>query len=300
MEVEFPHDGWLWLHINLSDVRVAQWIETLPLLTRDTREVMLSGEGYQRLHAADDCIHGVLADFIRRIDRPSRHEIGHLHFVMTEKLLLSGRRDPLQAVEAVRRGLESGRKLVSVAALIDSIIERVADAIEDAAEIFERDLDEIEELVLSPDLHDERQRLGRLRRTTVRLHRQLGGLRSLLLRLERQEPGGLSPSIRLATSALAQRLDGLDHEIVAMRDRARMLQEEVSAKTAEQTNERLHWLAIMTALFLPPTLVTGFFGMNLKGMPFAESESGGLTAFVLCLMSAGIAYWLIRKKISRG
>ncbi len=85
-----------------------------------------------------------------------------------------------------------------------------------------------------------------------------------------------------------------------MRDRARMLQEEVLAKTADQTNDRLYWLSLITALFLPPTLVTGFFGMNLKGMPFEESPIGGLTAFVLCAMSALGVYWLIRRKISRG
>lgn len=297
-EIENAHGGWLWLHFNLSDARAVQWLQETPFLSADAREVLLSGDCYQRLHASEDCIHGVLADFVQNLDRAS-HEIGHLHFVMTERLLLSGRRNPLQAAEAVRRSIESGRKLSSVADIIDHIIEHVADAIDELAEKFDEELDDIEELVLTPDLHDERRRLGKLRRTTVRLHRQLGGLRTLLLRLERHEPTALCPSIRLSTAVLAQRLEGLDHEIVAMRDRARMLQEEVLAKTADQTNERLHWLSIITALFLPPTLVTGFFGMNLKGMPFADSEIGGLTAFVLCAMSALGVYWLIRRKIAR-
>ena len=92
----------------------------------------------------------------------------------------------------------------------------------------------------------------------------------------------------------------LDHDVVAMRDRARMLQEEVVAKTAEQTNERLQWLTVMTALFLPPTLVTGFWGMNLKGMPLAENESGGLAVIILCIASSALAFWLIRRKIKPG
>jgi len=298
-EIENPHGGWLWLHFNLSDSRAVQWLESFPPLSEDAREVLLGGEDDQCLHASDACIYGIIADFVQRLDRHSRNEIGHMHFAMTEHLLISARREPLQAAETVRRSLESGRKISSVASLIDEIIEHVADAIDELVEILERDLDAIEELVLTDDLHDERQRLGKLRRTAVRLHRQIGGLRTLLLRLERQEPSGLCPSIRLATSSLAQRLEGLYQEIVAIRDRARMLQEEVLAKTAEQTNERLHWLSLITALFLPPTLVTGFFGMNLKGMPFADSEIGGLTAFVLCVISALGVYWLIRRKIAR-
>ncbi len=57
---------------------------------------------------------------------------------MTERLLISGRREPLQAVEAVRRALESGRKISSVATLIDNVIENVADAIDTLAENLER------------------------------------------------------------------------------------------------------------------------------------------------------------------
>jgi zinc transporter len=294
--IEATHDGWLWLHFNLADIRAVRWLESCPLVPDEGRALLLSDEGYQRLQASGAGMHGVLADFVRHLDRPSE-EVAHLHFTMTERVLISGRRHPLQAVEATRRALQAGRRLSSVAALIESIIDHVADAIDDMTEKLGEELDHIEELVLSVYSGNERQKLGRLRRTTVRLHRQLGGLRTLLLRLERQEHANLSPACRLATGALAQRLDGLDHEVVAMRDRARMLQEEVAAKTAEQTNERLQWLAIMTALFLPPTLVTGFWGMNLKGMPLAESEIGGLTATLLCVAASAVAYWLIRRKI---
>jgi zinc transporter len=42
------------------------------------------------------------------------------------------------------------------------------------------------------------------------------------------------------------------------------------------TNNHLHLLSIVTTLFLPPTLVTGLFGMNTKGPPFTENEHGFL------------------------
>ena len=39
-------------------------------------------------------------------------------------------------------------------------------------------------------------------------------------------------------------------------------------------NRHLRAQSFVTILFLPPTLIAGFFGMNLKGLPFAESEAG--------------------------
>ena len=42
-----------------------------------------------------------------------------------------------------------------------------------------------------------------------------------------------------------------------------------------KTNRHLYILSIMTAFLLPPTLVTGFFGMNTGGLPFAGCLSQG-------------------------
>jgi Mg2+ and Co2+ transporter CorA len=64
---------------------------------------------------------------------------------------------------------------------------------------------------------------------------------------------------------LGQRLDWLDTEIVALRDRSHLLQEEITLKTAEQTNRKLQVLATVTTVFLPASLVAGIFGMNVEG-----------------------------------
>ena len=77
-------------------------------------------------------------------------------------------------------------------------------------------------------------------------------------------------------------------------ERSRLLQEELSARVAEQSNRQLYTLSVLTALFLPPTLITGFFGINTKGLPFADSEHGSLIVFLLALGSAVLAYGIIR------
>ena len=49
-----------------------------------------------------------------------------------------------------------------------------------------------------------------------------------------------------------------------MQDRARLLQDELSAIDSSVTNDRLYILTMVTTLLLPATFVTGFFGMNTK------------------------------------
>lgn len=105
----------------------------------------------------------------------------------------------------------------------------------------------------------------------------------------------MKPGLQLSVGALAQRLDALDHDIVETRHRAQLLQEEIAAATAEETNRNLHVLAVVTALFLPPTFVTGMFGMNTKGLPFAEAEDAFLWAAALMVASAVAVYLLLRR-----
>ena len=138
-------------------------------------------------------------------------------------------------------------------------------------------------------------RVVAVRRTTVRLHRQLVTLRSLIQRFEHEIEESENQALNLRTKKLIQRLDWLDTEIVELRDRSRLLQEEIMLKGSEQTNRSLHVLAIVTTVFLPATLVTGVFGMNVAGLPLTGDNAGFLWAIALTAGASALVYWLLRR-----
>jgi zinc transporter len=118
----------------------------------------------------------------------------------------------------------------------------------------------------------------------------------LFHRLERDGTETLKPALQLRASKLAQRLDALDHAVIEIRDRALLLQEEIAAMTAERSNRALNILTVITTVILPPTLVTGVFGMNTKGLPLTEDPNGFLIAAGL-MMASVVALWLVMKRI---
>ncbi|MGC1710583.1 MAG: CorA family divalent cation transporter [Methyloceanibacter sp.] len=290
--IENEADGWLWLHFNLTDVRACRFLRADPTFPTAARDLLIASDEHQQLNASSDCLYGVLPDLVCELDSITE-EIGFLHFAMTERLIVSGRRRALSAVQVMRSALRNGLKVATPTVLLETIISSMIDSMDRFSDDIAGKLDRIEERILADDMSEGRQMLGRIRRTTVRLHRQLVILRSLIQRLELDLCQKLS--LRIATARLRQRLDWLDTEIVSLRDRAHLLQEEVTVKTAEQTNRNLHVLAVVTTLFMPASLIAGILGMNVGGLPFVQSADGFLWAMGILVASSVVVLWLLKR-----
>jgi zinc transporter len=78
----------------------------------------------------------------------------------------------------------------------------------------------------------------------------------------------------------------LTDEVIALQERAKLLQEELSARVAEDTGRKLNALTALTAAFLPMTLITGIWGMNVAGLPGTE-DTGAFSWVILLILGAG-------------
>jgi zinc transporter len=288
-------EGWLWLHFNLADARACALLPQFADLPAAATAALTAPDGAQQLHVDDHAVYGIFADLIADIDGATR-QFGYLHFAMTDRLLVSARRRAMNAAESARQALERGRKLHRVASLFELIVEHVADSIDAYSDRLDEDMDEIEDDLWQRAAKDRRERLARARKEAVHLHRQMQGLLALFERVGPKLDTAPPPELRIKTNILTQRLENLDRDIVAMRERAHMLQEEVALKIAEDTNRSLYLLTIITTFFLPASLVAGIFGMNVKNLPFTDINSGFFWSMAI-LIGASLTILLIMQRM---
>jgi zinc transporter len=201
----------------------------------------------------------------------------------------------LQAVEAVRQEIANGAALRAPANLVESILEEIAGDCERRVQTLSDDLDRVEDRALADTVHDDRRPLGHLRRSIVRLHRRIGSLLTMIHRLDHQALTEPAASLHAAVARVTQRLVDLEHALREMQERGRLLQEEVANKLATETNNYLQAISVLTALFLPPTLIVGIFGMNTKGLPLADADDGFLWVMLLSIACSAGAYWLLKR-----
>ena len=69
------------------------------------------------------------------------------------------------------------------------------------------------------------------------------------------------------------------------------------SEQSNRTNNIMRALTVLTAIFLPLNLVTGFFGMNFEGLPLIHSAKGFWIIFSMMLtLGVGMSIFFYRKR----
>lgn len=71
--------------------------------------------------------------------------------------------------------------------------------------------------------------------------------------------------------------------VVRMEDRIRDLRQSKLNALQESTNHRLNILAILSAIYLPSTLIAGIYGMNFENIPITEISYGYFVVLALMI-----------------
>ena len=294
--LETPQTGFVWLHLDLVHSRAKQWIAQCTQLPAEAQALFQSQDDHQRLYHNRDFAWGVTFDQIREVDSRA-DEIGMLHWIIGEGFLITGRRQALQATRLTRDALEAGYRATSPVMLFERIIEYVIeDVAEDVMQLTE-DADSVEDHILEDRIGNEARRLGLIRRRTVKLHRQLNGLHHLFRRFSETASARTAPeTVKSAASRLLHHVDTMMTDVQIVQQRARLLQDEIAARLTAQTNEQLYVLSILTATFMPATLITGLFGVNTKGLPFGDDEMGFVYVVIISVLAALAIYLLLRRR----
>jgi len=210
--------------------------------------------------------------------------------VMTSSAFFSAQRRPSHALEQLRIDLESGRRLPDVLALFHALVHELASAISLIMNELGAKLNELEEQLL-----DQKEVgldiLGQLRRRLVRVRRHAVPFRGMLTHIVSERPFWFDSDALAECQRVAGRMDSLVDDLDTLQERGHTLQDELRAREAEKTTKRLTVLAVVSALLLPPSFISGVFGMNVSGLPFQENGDG---FWVTCgLMATSVVGMLV-------
>ncbi len=288
-----PKAGFLWVHVNCAEAGARGWLEAAglePLVLR----ALLAPETRPRCTVHGE---GILLN-LRGVNLNPGDEVEDmvsLRMWVAERLVVSVQLRRLMAVRDVRAAVERGQGPQDAPELVARLALRLADRAEPVVAGLNEQVDALEDGVIDGITTETRQDLGAIRRMSILLRRHMAPQRDALSTFEIEEMGWIRPESRSRLREATERVTRLAEELDAIRDRAQVVHDQIMDTRAEVMNRQMLVLSVVAAIFLPLGLITGLLGINVGGMPGADSPwAFWIVTFGLVIAALGLI-WVFRR-----
>lgn len=200
-----------------------------------------------------------------------------------------------EAVNRVRQGLPDGCRAGDILlGLFNQLLEQESDRLMGLSDA----LDQMEERLLSGLPKNFYQTLLRQQRQLSRLHAYYQQLIDVGEEMEDAVKPVLGEDSRDSWQRYTNRAARLHDYAETLREHLVQLRELYQAQIEAAQNRTMTWLTVVTTLFLPLTLIAGWYGMNFAYMPELQSPYGyiGVIALSVGIVIAEIV-WFKHKKM---
>jgi zinc transporter len=287
-------DSLVWLHFDHGDAGAREWISACERIPESAKALLLGSDSHMRIEAMGGGLCGIIGDLHHEFATES-DRLDVLRLYLDNHCLISVRHRPLAAVEKLRKtigeGMKDGRPIV----LVTNFLQHVTDTLGDLILGLADSVDDVEEGLLDGRAARPGEELGRIRRLAARLRRHMVPQQHALLTLLAKLPNWVADTDAARLRSAIEALGALGHDLELVQERARLLQEQASARLMEATNRNLYILSIVTVFFLPISLISGIFGMNLGGLPWLQAHFGFWYGILLMVVTVAVTFGFLRR-----
>lgn len=253
-----------------------------------TVEECLSYKQNPRLEVYDDFSFGV----INMMDGDTSNSGGswitarELNFYITARFLILVSKLPNKLIDNVRKEIlenanAANNYIVNLSKILYIFLYRLTSIDNVILEDIEARIALLEEQVMEEIRKDFIKEIIELRKQLLFLKRYYEPLLDIVEGLEENENGLIEEGALKYYGVLKNRIERLNNNILHLRDYVTQVREAYQAQVDISLNHIMKLFTVITAIFLPLTLIAGWYGMNFKYMPEISWVYGYPFAFVL-------------------
>ena len=133
------------------------------------------------------------------------------------------------------------------------------------------------------------------KRKLIELRRILVNLRDACMSLQRDATSILQPELYPFFRDVYDHSLRLLDMVETLRDLLNNTFEVYLSSVANRTNQVMKVLTVLSTIALPALVISGIYGMNLKGLPFLESDHGTEIVVGAMAVSTGLVLWMLKR-----
>ncbi|MEZ5814491.1 MAG: zinc transporter ZntB [Alphaproteobacteria bacterium] len=265
-------DQLAWVHLDATMPETREWLmREVSYLDPLVLDALLADETRPRVLEHEQGILMILRG-VNLNENSEPEDMVSIRLWADSHRIISLRRRKLKAVQDLCDRLESGRGPKNsgefIAGLSNALFERMEPVF---SELDER-LDDIEEKALEHSESVERRAINKIRRQAIIFRRYVAPQKDAMALLRNSEAEWLDVRHRRRIQEAHDRLTRYVEDLDAIRERAQIIKEEISAALADTMNKNMYILSVIAAVFLPLGFLTGLLGINVGGIPGADYD----------------------------
>ncbi len=260
-----------------------------------TVQECMSAKQHPRLEVYDDFSFGVL-NFMEK--NPENNDSNwltakELNFYLSPRHLILVSRSKNRLVDGVKREVLEGVNgpysfTPSLSRILYIFMDRLTSMDNIVLKEIESRIAALEEQVLEDIKKDFTREIISLRKQLLFLKRYYEPLMDIAEGLEENENGVLEEGSLKYFRILINRIQRLNQNVLNLRDYVTQVREAYQAQVDISMNRIMKVFTVITAIFLPLTLIAGWYGMNFEHMPELKWIYGypyvfGLSILVVCI-----------------
>jgi magnesium transporter len=209
-------------------------------------------------------------------DETETVDIGEINIFVGESFVITVRHGDASALDGVRAQADERPELLQAGpgAVLHAIVDRVVDDYMPVIEGVEDDLEELEEQVFSPDRTNPTQRIYKLKREVLELHRATAPLIDPLDMLARGNVQLVGPETHDYFRDVYDHVIRANEQVEGLREALNGIVASNLAQVGVRQNEDMRKISAWVAIIAVPTAVAGIYGMNFEHMPELRWELG--------------------------
>lgn len=167
----------------------------------------------------------------------------------------------------------------------------------DSLDAFEQEIETHERILISSPEDEALESISSCRKELLRRKRYYGQLVSIFDEMSANDNALLSDNIARRIAVLGTRTDRFLGAVINLQETVTQMREAYQSQLSIKQNELMKIFTVVTVIFLPLTLIAGWYGMNFKFMPELYSPFGyPAVIFVSILIVSGLIWYFKKKK----
>lgn len=290
-----PDQGLLWIHFDYSSQNVQEWLFGKSGLEEVISDALIEEDSRPRCTSFQEGLLLGLRGVNLNPGADPEDMVGIRIWFETDRII-STRKRKILSISDIRAALEQGIGPESLGDFLVQLAGRMMERMRHVIDDLEDAVADVEDQVLTSESRQLRTELAALRRQAISLRRYFSPQREALSRLLTEKIAWLDESDRIRLREVYDQLTRHIEDLDEARDRAAVTQEQLINSLSEQMNNKMYILSIVAAIFLPLGFLTGLLGINVGGIPGADSKLGFSVFVILLVGVVSFQIWFFKKK----